>query len=408
MHRRIASGLAIFLLALLISGCWDRVEIEEKGFVIGVAIDFPPSKEVEERAESAAPGKPTGKRRYSVTQQFVLPGALQGQTGGSGGTNSGEAFLNLTAEGDSIFEIVRSVAARTSRSPFYEHIKLIVISEEVAKSGGLADTLDYFIRHPEMRRGTKILISRGEARKVLEVNPKIEKLPAIYINSISRNQFKNARMIPPTRIGDVHEHLLEGDSFTIQRVTAGKEEVKIAGNAVFHGHNNTMIGWLGEEETEGRNFITGDINGGLIETKIGDNLVIYEIQKAQHKITADVRSKDNIKFKIKIITEGRISESLETQDYMQRQTLQKVELAVANEIKRIAQDAINKSHDVFKTDVLELGSYLKQSHYDIWKQVKDEWDHGRNYFAKSKIEVEVSVDIRSIGTIIKNERKPRE
>jgi spore germination protein len=408
MRRRILAGMLVFMLAALASGCWDRVEIEEKGFVIGVAIDFPPSKEVEEKAKETAPGKPVGKRRYSLTQQFVLPGGMQGEGGGQGGSTSGDAFLNLTAEGDSMFEIVRSVAARTSRSPFYEHIKIIVISEDVAKSGGFADTLDYFIRHPEMRRGTKVLISKGEARKVLEINPKTERLPVMYINSISRNQFKNARMLPPTLIGDVHEQLLKGESYTIQRVTAGKNEVKIAGLAVFHGHNNKMIGWLGEEETEGRNFITGEIRGGLVEAKIGDNLVIYEIKKAQHKVTADVRNKDNIKFKISIETEGRISESLETQDYLQPQVLEKVEREVSEQIERLANDAINKSHKVFKVDVLELGTYLNQTHYDVWKQIKDEWDHGRNYYAKSKIEVEATADIRSMGTIIRNERKPKE
>jgi spore germination protein len=412
-RRWISIGLVCWLF-FLSTGCWDRVEIEDRGFVIGIAIDMVKKKETEELAEQEAPKKPKGKERFILTYQFVVPGALQqggggsggggSGGGGSGGGGSGDAFLNISSEGDTMSEITREMATRTSRSPFIEHLKMIILSEEVAKSDQFANVLDLFLRDHEARRANKIMVSKGDARKVLEVKPKTEKLPVMYINSVAENVQKNARILPEARIGDVHEHLLKSESFTIPRITANDKEIKIAGSAVFHGHNNKMAGFLGEEETEGLNFITGEITGGILEISVQDNLAIYEIKDAKRSIKANVKDKDQIEFTISIESEGNVGESFASMDYLDPTVISTIEKKVENEIERLANDTIGKVHKDFQVDVLGLGEYLRQNHPDTWKVIKQDWDHGRNYFSKSTIGVEAKVKIRAIGTSNKTKR----
>lgn len=76
MNRRLTLACMVVLLCTLVTGCWDQVQIEERGFVVGVAIDAPRSNEAEKRAAKESPGKPRVKQRFLVTHQLVIPGGL--------------------------------------------------------------------------------------------------------------------------------------------------------------------------------------------------------------------------------------------------------------------------------------------------------------------------------------------
>src|SRR5699024_12123610 len=87
------------------------------------------------------------------------------------------------SSGESIFAINRKMLKETSRPPFYEQLRLLVISEEVALDGDLfASMLDLFIRDQEMRRIIKVIIAEDKAKDVLEVDPKPEKLPVVHVD----------------------------------------------------------------------------------------------------------------------------------------------------------------------------------------------------------------------------------
>lgn len=402
--------IAILCLCLVITtGCWDQVQIEERGFVIGVAIDLPRTKQTERQTEKEAPDKPKGKQRVLVTQQFVIPGGLTGGAGGSGGgggqNSTNQAYYNLTSEGDSMLEISRELAARTSRSPFYQHLKLVIVSEDIARTRhAFADVLDFFLRNPEMRRNSKIMIAKGQAKSAIEVQPKQEKLPVLYINSVAENTRKSARMLPEVLIGEVHENLLNEMSFVIPRITSNNNEVKVAGSAIFRGYDNKLAGFLGEEETEGLNFLTGRIQGGLLKVPVHDNLVSFDIRGAKQKIEANTTDKENMRFTFVIECEGVIGETFERLDFLDQKIIRNQQKNVAKEIERLAKDTINKVHKDMKTDVLGLGSYLKQERPQLWNQIRNDWDRGRNYFAKSEIQVKAKAYIRNIGDVNKSEK----
>lgn len=341
-----------------------------------------------------------------LTQQIVVPGVLEGSGSNLGGGGEiGDAYLNITAEGNSMFGIIRETAARTSRSPFYEHNALIIVSMDVASSKLFTSILDHFLRFPEMRRGTKVLISEHKAKKVLEVTPKNEKLPAMYINSISINNFKNARMLPVSRIGDIHSKLLREEGFTVQRIIAEEEEVKISGNAVFKGKTNELVGFLDEDETMGLNLLTGDIKGGVLEFFYDDGHIIFDIKKAKHQITANVEDQENISFLIKVESEGKIAEAFESNINYNPTEMKELEEDAAAEIERYMNLTINKLQQEFKVDVIGLGSYLNDEHPDVWKKLKSNWEENNQLFTSVKIDVEAKVNIRQPGTLFKsNER----
>lgn len=410
MNKRLLPyGTVALASSLLLTGCWDQVQIEERGFVVGVAVDAPRNKLAHQQAHKEAPNKPDGQSRFLVTTQLVIPGGMiaagQSNGGGGGGQNTAnEAFLNITSEGDSLFEVSRELATRTSRTPFYQHLKVIVISEEIARSKyGFANAIDFSLRDPDSRRSTKVFISKGEAKKVIEVKPKTEKLPALYIDSIGDNISKNARMLPVVRLGDVHEQLLKDFSFALPRITAEKSEVKMAGAAIINPDNH-LIGFLGEEETEGLNFLTGAIHGGILKARVGNDLVVFNIQGAKRSIKADVRDRQHIKFTINIQCEGAVVESFYPMDLLNGKSISKLQSAFAKEIVRMSNDTITKVHKEMPADVLRLGRHLKQYHHSLWNQISHDWEKGQKLYEKCEIAVNAEVFIRNVGGINKTER----
>ncbi|RXT04871.1 Ger(x)C family spore germination protein [Ammoniphilus sp. CFH 90114] len=394
--RRVVIGWMMICLSVVITGCWDRVEIEERGFVIGVAIDLAESEKDDQSMESAE--RPKGKERFVVTFQFVIPEALKTEGGGTA-----KPFLNLSTESETMMEAVRQLATRTSRTANFSHIKVLIVSDEAAKKGAFADAIDLFLRDHEMRRGTKVFISDGKARDALDIEQPIEKLPVMFIRSVAENTHRTARMYPTVRIGDLHDKLLSKRSYGVPRIISTKDEVKIAGTAVIQGRENKMVGWLGEEETIGLNCILGEVEGGVEKIELGDSLVVYEYRGKSSSIDADVSNKENIKFTITIETEGMIPDSMETVDWQDPKVVKKVEERVQEETLRIAYRAANKLQKEFKVDAMRLGEYLHDYHPDVWAVLKDDWDTGKHYFSKSTIQLEAKVIVRNSGVIYKSE-----
>ncbi|TDF94115.1 Ger(x)C family spore germination protein [Paenibacillus piri] len=391
-------GLAL-LMTMLVSGCWDRIEINERGFVIGVAIDEPHSEHAEKANRLEARNKPKEKQRYSVTYQVVIPQKLQG--GGKERT-SDTSFMNMTSEGDTMADIERQMTARTSRSPYFEHLKIIIISNKIAeKKENIGHVLDFFLRDQEIRRSTRVLVSDGEARRALEVVPSNEKLPVMYIHSVTQNSRRTARMLPETKLGDLHELILDRNGFALQRIIGGSNEVKVVGAAVFRGHTITMKGVLGSEETEGLNLLTGKVKNGILKAKLNGNMFVYEMARVKHRIHADVTDPQHIRFMIKIDTEGFVKESLAPLNMMDKQVIRQLEDKLSQEMKRMTRDAINKLQKQFKVDAIGLGSYLEKNHYPVWKDIAGHWDPNDedNLFSRCTIDVQPHVQLRRAGTI---------
>jgi spore germination protein len=391
----------ILLCLLTLTGCWDRIEMEDRGFVIAVGIDSPPkTKEAEETGKKEAPEKPRKEKRYSVTYQLVIPGALATDA------KLKEPVLLLTSEGDSIFETNRMLATRTSRTPFFQHNKIIVVSEKMAKTGELGNVLDFFIRDHEMRRKTMVIVAKGKAREVLEVKPPNETLPAMYLKSVAENTIKSARIFPPVLIGDIHEYLLDTEGYVLPRVvpTPDGKEVKFAGSAVFRGHSNKMVGWLGEEETDGLNFLMDKIEGGLVKIMFKDGLINFEINDSTRDIVTTINDPQKIKFDITLKVNGQISSSMVPLNLLSEKNRFIIEDKVKEEIERTIKDTLHKVHREFKVDVMGLGKQVQLKDYTFWKEVEGDWNQGEDYYSKSSINVTVQASVQNIGNVVESQK----
>jgi len=387
VRRVCCVGFAALILALGLTGCWDRVEIEDRGFVVGAGIDLADEEEAEEG-------------QYILTYQFVIPGGLQAREGDSNnGSSSKKAYFNLSSAANTMFGATRKLSYQTSRSPYLQHLRMILISRKLSESGELASVLDVFLRDHEMRRATKIMVTEGEAREVLETNPKNEKLPVMFFESTSLNPTKSSSIFPPTNIGDVQAYILSKSSFALPIIRKHGNEVSVSGAALFDNAQR-LKGFLNEEETSGLNILRGTAKDGVIEVRVNDEYIAYEIKGLRQTIQADVSDPEHIRFTIHLELEGNVGETQERLDLLSPHQLAELEEKTEQKVIRLTNGTLTKLQQEFRVDVLDLGDELNRRHHALWQSIKDDWEQGERYFSRCDIEVKVRAKIRIVGSTL--------
>lgn len=371
--------LILLIVPVFLAGCWGKVEIENRGFVIGTAIDLG------ERQSN-------GKYKLIMTNQLINPAAASTPTN-VGGAQKG--FMNIRADDESLFAASRKMRSKTNLIPYYQHLKVILVSEAVLSKPGLfADVMDVFVRNHELRRGVKVFVTKDEANKILEYVPDVEKTPSMFLDKLGNNG-KNAGLIEPKKIDRLQNIFTYERSYFVPRVMLEHNEIVYEDAVVVQGSNNQMVGTLNAEETKGLLYIINPTKGGSIETTVNGNLIDVNTISTKTKIKLTNKDKDNLAFSVKVNFEGSIEEHFGAMNLLKENTVDEIEAAIEKDIKKLMERTIERVQKEYKADVLKFGEEIRAHHYDLWKTIVDNWDRGENYFSKSTVDVKVKANITS-------------
>ncbi len=380
-------------------GCWDLTEIEETGFLLIVGLDPVENEEkviseYEKETGRSISQKPEHNQMFSATFNVAIPGKIESQVGGM----TGKPFFNITTTGLTNFKAVRQIAARRSRKLNFEHVKAIVINEDLVRGGPMLQHIsDFYIRDHEMRRRANVYITNKKAKEVLDNKLPLEELIATSILDINENHNAVLSMSAPITIGEVAVHILEESSFIIPRIVPYDGDLKIAGAAIFLGRENTMLGWLGEVDMSGYNWVMGEAKNGIIEVNYKEGkgeFFVFEVITMATKVDYRRKNGKNI-FDIKVRAEGSIGDSwLHDVEISDEKAIKELEKLVEEEIKAQANQIIDKMQNEFHADIFDFHTKVKQKQYNYWKSVEDDWDGEGGEFEKAEININTKVKIR--------------
>jgi spore germination protein KC len=145
---------AVLIAALLLTGCWDRIELSDQDVIAGVAFDAAPHNGI--------------RVTVSIIRPQNLPQA-GGASGGGGGGSSGESSTVVSASGTTIVDAVQALGQGLPGHLFWGHTRIIVIGGALAQRG-IQPVLDFFLRHRTARLATDMVVTRGEAGHLLTIN----------------------------------------------------------------------------------------------------------------------------------------------------------------------------------------------------------------------------------------------
>lgn len=153
MRRFIAVLLLTVDLLVFLTSCKDAIEVDELVYAASIGIDRGVSD----------------YWRLSVKYPLMRHPGEQEQTG-SGSKGEGNEYEVVTMDAPSFYTGVDMIDSNISRHLNFQHIKFIVISEEVARSGQLIRYLAPIVRFREIRRTAFMLICKGPAKEFMEKN----------------------------------------------------------------------------------------------------------------------------------------------------------------------------------------------------------------------------------------------
>ncbi|ASR49169.1 Ger(x)C family spore germination protein [Paenibacillus kribbensis] len=377
-------GMAALLICSTLSGCWSSSPVEDLNLETGIAMDVAEQSSQEEQINRKGGAYPK-KELITGTFQFIVP--EENKSSGSSPSQT-KKFYNVKGNGDSVFEILREISLRINRPPIGFHLKTVIISSSLLRKVPLYELLDFFLGDNDIRPSVQLLISTGTASEALQ-----EKIPgqtpAFALKDIFENRKRNSRMLKPVSLAKVIGPMKAKRSFLLPNVITTESEVKLAGAGIIKGKAQTYGGFLNESEVEGLMWIKGELKGGLVksidpETKKN---IVYEIKSVKSSIKAIVQG-DDISFRVRMNSEGRISENFNpNEDLGNNRLLGREESIFQEKVNSLAKQTVAKMHTL-RADVGGFGDALRIQHPKVWKKVKDDWDK-----TFSTIPVQFSTDI---------------
>lgn len=383
MRRKAVLSLILICLFLITAGCWDRREIEERGFILGVAVDKAAS--VTGQADESSPG-------FLLTLQKAVISKQKGQENQQGGSSK---VWNIEGKGDTIFQIIRDMSTRSNLPPFFEHIQTIVIGEKVAREG-VGGVMDLLSRDPEMRRRVRLFVAPGEARQVLSAPVPTGDITAVMLAETIENEDKSQKIFAETDLGEFMELLHKGENAIVAQARLVGGEHRVEGAAVFK--KDRLVGWLSGEETAALNWIKGTVKGGVVEFKRPNpeiNRAVFEIFRARTRTRYEIKE-GKFRFYVRIDTEGNVGEISDVNfKSLKEPFLEQFEQGVKKEIRKQCGEVVKKVRTRLKADVFGFGNLIEKHDPDIWEKVQRDWDD--KYFPAAEVVLEINVKVMRVG-----------
>lgn len=380
------------LTAFALTGCWDRMELPERAFVMGAALDADDSG------------------RFVLTVQVYKPS----QSVGPQGSKSGNSFVNIRTVDNSLTEAIRDIPIHLGRKAQWSHMRIILIGEELARKHGLKETLDFFYRDHEPRLTTTLTVTEGKAADYLEVKPLIERTVSQQLFQSQKSTAANSSKAPGMNLYRLALQLKGqvGDAYIPYMYMDGSgmsNEPNAAGAAMVK--KGVMVDVLPPNLVEGLLMLLNEYKGGIIEIecpsdkkKQGKAAFDYKESVEAQRLTSKIEPKpkgDHLDVDIRLHLRAAVTELRCTQlDTMDKE--RKFADRIANEITGIVEELVDRLKKE-KVDVLDIGNRIYTKNPALWKRWKDDWD---DIFASARFHVKTEVEIINTGTEVGKQLYP--
>lgn len=388
IRKAVLCIMILTLIAPILSGCWNRRELNDLAIVAALAVDRLGSK-------------------YLVTAQVVDPGEVAAGQGGGGRS----PVTTYHSTGNTIFEAIRKMTTVTPRKLYFSHLRIFVIGEQLARQG-MGEVLDLLSRDQEGRTDFYLLIAKGDtAQNIMNVLTPMEKIPATKIYSslevsekawaptvsVQLDELITSMVSPgiqPALTGVViHGSKEKGKKKENMESPETPAHLQFRGIAIFR--EDKLVAWMNEYESKGFSYITDRLDSTVVEAACPNGGRIgIEIIRSNTKIKAKVK-RGKPEAEVVMFAEANVADVECKIELTKTGTLQILERETEKEMQRQAELSIRKAQK-FKSDVFGFGEAVHRGAPAYWNKTKERWD---DEFSHLKVTFHIDVKIRRIGTL---------
>lgn len=383
LHRRTTGiGLLLtFVYLLVLTGCWSRIEINDRAFVTTIFIDR------------------TDNGEFEVSLGFPLPNRLAAVGGSSiGGGGGGNPYSIVTKKAESIAVAIRLIRSDLSREISWGHCRVIIVGRKMAEYG-IQSILEFVAREPNFHTKSYLMVAPGKGKDIASLTPVFERFPAEVLR-----EFAKRSVTLDTSIKEFLESAAtEGDTaaalLTIGNTEMVSEKGKRStwvgtdGAAIFR--KDKMIGTFDVKEMRACLWLKGKMKNAVISLKspTDGKPISFIILSSKAEITPVVK-RGQIQFHIWIEAEDDVMSSESNIDLMDPEQIAQIQEMLSRQLKGRIIQAIHKSQRM-EADVFGFNNHLFWRYPQVWSKYKDQWP---SKYKQVEFRVDTQVVVNRTGT----------
>ncbi|AJY77801.1 hypothetical protein VN24_16730 [Paenibacillus beijingensis] len=373
--------IVLFLMLMPLTGCWNAVELDQWGFVQGIAID-------------------TGKNNMiELTVQFYKPGGEESGGKKGGGSSGGGETVNLKTRDASVFEAIRDITIHLGRKAQWSHMRVIIIGEDLAKKTELGDILDFFMRDHEPRPTVAVAIGQGKAARYLTSKPFLESSMGMQLRKSEKMSHQFAGKTLRATLMDL-AHQLKNETQVVMMpfiyFDPKSQPFEAAVTGLMIVKNGKMVQKVPPNKIEGLLMLIDKYQGGIIQVPCSNRskekvMEAIEVDKVKTKFTVKTNG-ESISGHALVSIDGYAGalscSSLETSEEVE-QFNKKAAATVQQKLQKVALYFQQQ-----KLDVFGIGDRIFRKNPALWSRLKPEWE---DRVARIPINISVKVNTYNNG-----------
>lgn len=376
--RRSLKFIALILVFILLTGCWDKVEINDRAYIIAIGIDVTADKDEED------------KELYRITYTTPNLSVITGQ-------GSGPSRFIKSVEESSLFGAYKKLSTRLNKQLNFDHTKVIIFGKSLLEhTGHLKEVLDHLNRNSMYARTLFVLTTDGTANELISLSPEGQVPTGLYITQMYQNNEKETLRSFSVHLGELVNQLRgsKGNGL-IPKIVPGDKDLEIGGAAVVKEY--ALIGWLNDKDMRSIGWMKGEGKGSQMWIRENDVVIPYEISSSDASMEFKAEQ-GRLSIDITVNSEGDITEYImdPKDELFKDKIISELEKKIETKMEEEMQGAVKRIQGEFGVDCINTQDRLKGKDKKLYLETKDDWDSA---FSAAKITVKSNVHIRRIGMI---------
>lgn len=381
--KKLAFILIIVIPSLILTSCWDGIEINRRSVIFSIGID----KNMEAKDGNSI----NDPERYEVT--YLLPdmGKL------SGSDSVAEDIVSIeTAKSATLSSSIEDLQTKTQNTINLGHTKAIIIGADLLRDPlMMREVIDALERNMLFSRSTPIFAVRKSAKEVMHVENDQHPIIGLYIMNYVNNKERAVSRYKEALLGNTIRDFRENHAAIIPIVsTIDNRKIEIKGGALLRDFQ--LQAWFTPEEIRGILWVEGKVRGAKIPIPAEESYLSYTVREQDSKISF-FQTDQRLICNIDITNEGEIGEyfigaskSLMDEDY-----IKEIEKQVSYKIKKEVSHLVSQTKQ-YNTDILGLRTELYRQHPKFLVNLEESWE---DIYKNLQVRVTVDTKIRRTGII---------
>ncbi|MFC5653230.1 Ger(x)C family spore germination protein [Paenibacillus solisilvae] len=373
-HWKIAKLFVALISTLCLCGCWDRQDINDKSFVIGVGIDG-------------------HKENIELTVELISPVKPAESLGSAGGGKS--KSIVYSSVGTDLSDCMSKLQGKISRKLFWQHNGVILIGKNFAETD-IKASVDYFARNTESRLRPMVVLAQGKAGDFFTSPTELENTSSEKIRELLTIQGYRKYIL---------SYLLQrikgdSDSFVLpmikqtKQITKPKNSIQLNGLGIIQ--NNRLIGRLNLADSSNllHLFNQTHFNNPLITHLEKEGSITIQVMHLNTKIQPRIK-KNRWQATVEIAYQCDIKENTTRESYDEPATVLILEEEMKLEMKQRFERLIN-SWKKRGVDIFGFAETFHRGYPKEWNRIKQDW---KDIFPTVVVDVQIKFDINRPGNI---------